>query len=374
MRASPPSSAASNCPPPAPPRSGAALRRLRSVRPRGAAQGPRRPAGQARAVGGEDQNPQESRPRTRLGAAESRCAGQRGRRCRPPHADRAARDRPVDRRCLSAVLSWPWRRVAGRRSGAAGSDQDRTSRWARDRPQSRWWRWRNPGARCVGPRHICGGPITERRESATACWPDSRRRLQAGRLPRRPKRREQAKPAEKIPARIPFRSQRRGLTASRRGRGTMFAGEGPKTARRFEVPGFGGHFSGPDAAGPRRGARLSGLPADHAGPARVRARSRIRPQRSSQSRHAACSMWVQAASQPNREPGALLERTCLARRLAGAGAECGLPAAKLLPAVSLVVAGRDQGGVPRPRQHRRALRPRGAQPHASKFSCRAWCR
>src|SRR3569832_215113 len=48
-------------------------------------------------------------------------------------------------------------------------------------------------------------------------------------------------------------------------------------------------------------------------------------------------------------PGALLERTCLARRLAGVGAECRLPAAELLSAVSLVVAGRDQGGVSRSR-------------------------
>src|SRR3954447_18013037 len=61
--------------------------------------------------------------------------------------------------------------------------------------------------------------------------------------------------------------------------------------------------------------------------------------------------------------GALLERTCLAGRLAGTGAECGLPAAELLPTVSLVVAGRDQGGVSRSRQHRRALRSRGAQPY-----------
>src|SRR6202047_89071 len=65
---------------------------------------------------------------------------------------------------------------------------------------------------------------------------------------------------------------------------------------------------------------------------------------------------------PENAPEALLERTCLARRLAGPGAECGLPAAQLLSAVSVVVAGRDQGGIPRPRQHRRALRPRGAQP------------
>src|SRR5207245_2999580 len=69
-----------------------------------------------------------------------------------------------------------------------------------------------------------------------------------------------------------------------------------------------------------------------------------------------------AASQLAWEPGALLERTRLARRLAGIGTERGFPAAELLPAVSLVVAGRDQGGVSRSRQHRRALRPRGAQP------------
>src|SRR6201996_8732151 len=73
-------------------------------------------------------------------------------------------------------------------------------------------------------------------------------------------------------------------------------------------------------------------------------------------------MSTHAASQLIRGPGALLERTCLARWLAGTGTERGLPSAELLPAVSLVVAGRDQGGVSRPRQHRRALRPRGAQP------------
>src|SRR4030088_3710604 len=73
-------------------------------------------------------------------------------------------------------------------------------------------------------------------------------------------------------------------------------------------------------------------------------------------------MSTHAASQLIWRPGALLERTCLARRLAGTGAECGLPAAQLLSAIAVVVAGRDQGGVSRPRQHRRALRPRGAQP------------
>src|SRR6266705_118663 len=73
-------------------------------------------------------------------------------------------------------------------------------------------------------------------------------------------------------------------------------------------------------------------------------------------------MQSHAASQLAWESGALLERTRLARRLAGTGAECGFPAAELLPAVSLVVAGRDQGGVPRPCQHRRAVRPRRAEP------------
>src|SRR5882724_6288202 len=73
-------------------------------------------------------------------------------------------------------------------------------------------------------------------------------------------------------------------------------------------------------------------------------------------------MSTLAASQRIWRPGALLERTCLARRLAGTGVERGLPAAKLLSALALVVAGRDQGGVPRPRQHRRAVRSRGAQP------------
>ena len=48
------------------------------------------------------------------------------------------------------------------------------------------------------------------------------------------------------------------------------------------------------------------------------------------------------------------QRTMTLGRIAGIGAECGFPAAELLPV--LVVAGRDQGGIPRPRQHRRALR------------------
>src|SRR6185503_11687184 len=69
-----------------------------------------------------------------------------------------------------------------------------------------------------------------------------------------------------------------------------------------------------------------------------------------------------AASQLTWGSGALLERACLTRRLAGTGAERGFPAAELLPAVALVLAGRDQGGVSRPRQHRRTLRPRGSQP------------
>src|ERR1700732_5102621 len=73
-------------------------------------------------------------------------------------------------------------------------------------------------------------------------------------------------------------------------------------------------------------------------------------------------MSTHAAPQRLWRPGALLERTCLAGRLAGTGTECGLPAAELLSAVPLVVAGRDQGGVSRSRQHRRTLRPRRAQP------------
>src|ERR1700757_1229913 len=72
-------------------------------------------------------------------------------------------------------------------------------------------------------------------------------------------------------------------------------------------------------------------------------------------------MSTHAASQPIWESGALFERTCLARRLAGTGAECGFPAAELLSVVALVLAGRDQGGVPRPRQHRRVLRPCGSK-------------
>src|SRR5215212_7923101 len=73
-------------------------------------------------------------------------------------------------------------------------------------------------------------------------------------------------------------------------------------------------------------------------------------------------MSGEAALQLRWGSGALLERTCLARWLAGAGAECRFSATQLLSAVSLVLAGRDQGRVPRPCEYRRALRPRGAQP------------
>src|SRR5260370_21043579 len=72
-------------------------------------------------------------------------------------------------------------------------------------------------------------------------------------------------------------------------------------------------------------------------------------------------MSTHAASQLIWRPGALLERTCLARRLAGTGAECGLPAAQLLSAVPLVVTGRDQVGVFRSRQPPPARRTRRAQ-------------
>ena len=42
--------------------------------------------------------------------------------------------------------------------------------------------------------------------------------------------------------------------------------------------------------------------------------------------------------------------------------ERGLPSAQLLSAVDLVLAGRDQGGLPRPGQHRLRIRHAGAQP------------
>src|SRR5262245_19512028 len=63
-----------------------------------------------------------------------------------------------------------------------------------------------------------------------------------------------------------------------------------------------------------------------------------------------------------RESGALLERTRVTGWISCAGAERGFQAAQLLSPFALVMAGCDQGGVPRSRQHRRKLRPRGAQP------------
>src|SRR5579862_896577 len=54
------------------------------------------------------------------------------------------------------------------------------------------------------------------------------------------------------------------------------------------------------------------------------------------------------------------ERSCIAIGLSGPGAQRGLPAAELLPAVAVVVAGRDQGGLSRAGEHRRQLRSRRA--------------
>src|SRR5262249_23872980 len=57
-----------------------------------------------------------------------------------------------------------------------------------------------------------------------------------------------------------------------------------------------------------------------------------------------------------------LERSCIANRLAGFGLECGFPAAVLLPAVAVVVAGRDQGGVSRTGKNLCPIPSGGAQP------------
>src|SRR5499427_9338254 len=57
-----------------------------------------------------------------------------------------------------------------------------------------------------------------------------------------------------------------------------------------------------------------------------------------------------------------LERLDVAEWISGPGAQRGFPSTELLPAVAVVLAGRDQGGVPRARQHRGALREGRAQP------------
>src|SRR5664279_4525740 len=54
------------------------------------------------------------------------------------------------------------------------------------------------------------------------------------------------------------------------------------------------------------------------------------------------------------------ERARFAEWFSSAGAQRGLQAVELLPFVAVVLAGRDQGGVSRAREHRRQLRPRGA--------------
>src|SRR6476469_8411525 len=58
-----------------------------------------------------------------------------------------------------------------------------------------------------------------------------------------------------------------------------------------------------------------------------------------------------------------LERArCIWEWISSAGLERGFPPAELLPAVAMVLAGCDQGGVPRTREHRRGIRPRSPQP------------
>ncbi len=75
-----------------------------------------------------------------------------------------------------------------------------------------------------------------------------------------------------------------------------------------------------------------------------------------------------------RRRGAGRERACVAHGLSRPRPQRGLPAAQLLSAVAVVVAGRDQGGFPRAREHRRGIRARGAQPQPGDEAARAWCR
>src|SRR5215468_844834 len=55
-------------------------------------------------------------------------------------------------------------------------------------------------------------------------------------------------------------------------------------------------------------------------------------------------------------------REPIPRRLSRPCAQRGFSSAQLLPAVAVVMAGRDQGGLSRAGEHRRRIRPRGAQP------------
>src|SRR5215510_5872585 len=56
------------------------------------------------------------------------------------------------------------------------------------------------------------------------------------------------------------------------------------------------------------------------------------------------------------------ERPSITQRMASPRAQRGLPSAELLSAVAVVLAGYDQGRLPRARQYRRQLRTLGAQP------------
>ena len=85
--------------------------------------------------------------------------------------------------------------------------------------------------------------------------------------------------------------------------------------------------------------------------------------RPSQGRHLGYRLWrrsdLRRLGETRGENGASFDGSCssgVAGDVSGAGAERGLPALELLSAIDLVLAGRDQGGVSRPRQHRLGIR------------------
>src|SRR5262245_8412270 len=70
-----------------------------------------------------------------------------------------------------------------------------------------------------------------------------------------------------------------------------------------------------------------------------------------------CGPPLRFAGEGDRE-----RREFVLRRISRSRAQRGLSSAQLLPALAVVVAGRDQGGLSRTREHRRRVRPGGAQP------------
>src|SRR6266568_352789 len=102
------------------------------------------------------------------------------------------------------------------------------------------------------------------------------------------------------------------------------------------------------------------LPAVSGPPAEVSSYDGLTACPASQSRHAPCRLWGAVAPRPCERGWRSLERARAKWWLARTRAQRRFSPTQLLSLVAVVVAGRHQGGLSRPREHRRAVRQGGA--------------